>query len=142
MTRSLILFALFWGGLAGLERWVDYDAAYLIGYGAITLAALVIAATFAWLWRVRATPMAVGMALSWSGCAGFVGYWWLFQVIGRTPGTPLDRQALWAFLALYLAGAMGHLRVIAGAYGGGRVLFVATAFGVLTAAVGLVALVA
>jgi hypothetical protein len=31
--------------------------------------AALIAATFLWLWWVRATPLALGMALSWSGVA-------------------------------------------------------------------------
>lgn len=60
-----------------------------------------IALSFAWLWWVRATPLALGMVLSWSGASTLL---WGFGGRGD-----------WALLALavYLAGAAVHLRVIA-----------------------------
>lgn len=39
------------------------------GFAAVAAMAALIAATFLWLWWVRATPLALGMALSWSGVA-------------------------------------------------------------------------
>ena len=39
------------------------------GYAAVAAMAALIAATFLWLWWVRATPLALGMSLSWSGVA-------------------------------------------------------------------------
>lgn len=141
MKRSVLLFATIWGGLAGLDRGCGFDAAYDAGYGAITLGAALIAGTFGWLWRIRATPMALGMAFSWSGCSGLVGYWWVFAQIGRGPEAGVEHQLLWAFLALYLAGAVSHLRVIAGAVEGGRALFWAATLGVLVMALGTALLV-
>lgn len=132
MTRSFFLFTAFWAGLAGLEHLMGYDTAYDAGYGAISLVAVVISVTFGWLWRIRATPMALGMAFSWAGCSGLVGYWWVFNQLARTPLPGREHQILWAFLALYLAGSVAHLRVIASACGGGRALLVSV-FGVVLA---------
>jgi hypothetical protein len=39
------------------------------GFAAVAAMAALIAATFLWLWWVRATPLALGMALSWWGVA-------------------------------------------------------------------------
>ena len=137
MRTPLMLFAAFWAGLVGLDQTLGYDTAYDAGYGAIALDAMVIAGTFGWLWHIRATPMALGMAVSWLGCAGLVGYWWVFNQIGRPPAPGLEKQALWPFLSLYLAGAVGHLRVIANAYGGGRSLFLGGSCGVLAVSLGV-----
>ena len=61
----------------------------------------VVAASFLWLWHVRATPLALGMALSWTGASMLL---WGFAGRGE-----------WALMALsvYLTGAAMHLRVIA-----------------------------
>ena len=40
-----------------------------MGFAAVAAMAALIAATFLWLWWVRATPLALGMALSWAGVA-------------------------------------------------------------------------
>jgi hypothetical protein len=137
MKASLLLFSVFWAGLAALDQFLGYDTAYDAGYAAIALDAIVIAVTFGWLWHIRATPMALGMAFSWLGCAGLVGYWWLFNQLGRAPAIGLEKQALWPFLGLYLAGAVAHLRVIAGACGGGRWLILGASCGVLVLALGM-----
>ena len=134
MRPSLLLFATVWAGLATLGAVFGFDAAYDAGYAAISLLGVIVAATFACLWRIRATPMALGMAFSWAGCAGLVGYWWIFHQVGRPPAEGIEHQILWACLSLYLAGAAAHLRVIADAHGGGRPLFVATLGGVIAAA--------
>lgn len=126
MRPSILLFATVWTGLATLGAVFGFDTAYDAGYAAISLLAVVISATFAWLWRIRATPMALGMAFSWAGCAGLVGYWWVFNQAGRPPAPGLDHQVLWACISLYLAGAVAHLRVIANVHGSGRPLFAAT----------------
>jgi hypothetical protein len=39
------------------------------GYGALSASAALISATFLWLFWVRATPLALGMVLSWAGVA-------------------------------------------------------------------------
>lgn len=137
MRKSLLLFLGFWVGLATIDSLFGFDAAYDAGYGAISLLAVVISGTFAWLWRIRATPMALGMAFSWAGCAGLVGYWWTFNQVGRPPGPGIEHDLLWGFVALYLAGAGAHLRVITNAHGGGRPLFLLTFGSALAASLAL-----
>ena len=44
-----------------------------MGFGALGAMAALIAATFLWLWWVRATPLALGMVLSWAGMAAMSG---------------------------------------------------------------------
>lgn len=141
MRPSVLVFAVVWAGLAGLGARFGFDAAYDVGYAAIALLAAIISATFAWLWRIRATPMALGMALSWAGCAGLVGFWWTFNQAGRPPAQGIEHQILWACVSLHLAGSAAHLRVLANAHGGGRVLFAATLAGVIAASLALAALV-
>ena len=43
------------------------------GFGAVAAAAALISGTFLWLWWVRATPLALGMVLSWAGVAAMAG---------------------------------------------------------------------
>jgi hypothetical protein len=59
--------------------------------------AALIAATFLWLWWVRATPLALGMALSWSGVA---------LVAAADPVLPLPA------LPLLTSGAILHFAVM------------------------------
>ena len=134
MRSTLLLFLAFWAGLVTIEHVSDFNTAYDAGYGALALLAMVIAVTFGWLWRIRATPMALGMAFSWAGCAGLVGYWWYFDQVRRMPVPGFDHLLLWAFLALYLAGAVAHLKVIVAAYGADRSLLYGVVFGALAAA--------
>ena len=45
---------------------LGYQPTYQIAYGALTLMAAMISLTFLWLWARRATPLALGMSLSWA----------------------------------------------------------------------------
>ena len=123
MNRSILLFLSIYVLLTTTHRTAGFEMAYDIGYSAISLTALVISITFLWLWRVRATPMALGMALSWAGCFGLVGFWWVFSQIGRNPSALLELDILFLFIALYLAGGILHLRVISSAYLQTRTVF-------------------
>jgi hypothetical protein len=67
------------------------------GYAAVAAMAALIAATFLWLWWVRATPLALGMALSWSGVA---------IVAAADPALPLPA------LPLLTTGAILHFGVM------------------------------
>ncbi|RVV99266.1 hypothetical protein EKE94_00780 [Mesobaculum littorinae] len=112
MKQALCLTAgvavLLWVSRVGLGP----GAAARAGYTAMTPLAAAIAATFLWLWRERATPLALGMAFSWAGAAGLC-LWW--ARVGAAPG-PLPGQAVppavFACLALYLTGALLHFAVI------------------------------
>lgn len=90
---------------------LGYDAAYQIGYGALTLMAAMISATFAILWVTRATPLALGMAFSWAGAASVLGWWWLWNLMER-PAEMRDSAVLFGFLSLYFVGAILHFMVI------------------------------
>lgn len=88
-----------------------YHATYQVGYGAFGVLALVIAATFLWLWVQRATPLALGMVFSWIGASGVMAWWWLFSIL-KAPVWMQDNPILFVFLSIYLMGAVLHLEVI------------------------------
>lgn len=92
-------------------RTMGYFPAYQVGYGAITIMGCTISLTFLWLWWVRATPLALGMALSWAGAACVMGWWWLYNVLGQ-PEPMQQNPQLFFFLSLYIVGAIMHFRVI------------------------------
>lgn len=96
--------------------WAGYEAMYQIGYGAITLMGLMISLTFLWLYVVRATPLALGMAYSWSGASLVLGWWWIFSILGE-PAWASESPAHFVFLALYLVGALLHFSVINRSFG-------------------------
>ncbi|MCI2392903.1 hypothetical protein [Aliiroseovarius sediminis] len=93
-----------------------YDAMYQIGYGAITLMGLMISLTFLWLYVQRATPLALGMAYSWSGASLVLGWWWIFALAGE-PSFMAESTAHFVPLALYLSGALLHFSVIHRSFG-------------------------
>ena len=98
---------------------LGYRATYLIGYGAFTLMAATISLTFVWLWRRRATPLAMGMAFSWAGAASVMGWWWLFNAF-HAPTWMQDSEFLFPFLSIYFLGAVLHFEVIAQSFGARR----------------------
>ncbi|MCA0044575.1 hypothetical protein [Celeribacter litoreus] len=90
--------------------------ALLLMLGAIALMALMISGTFFWLWRVRATPLALGMSLSWAGSGLTLGWLWGVQSAEAATRSG-DLAALFAFLSLLMAGAVLHFSVIQGTFG-------------------------
>ena len=84
-----------------LSRWTGAGDAGIYAARVAVIMGGVISLTFAWLWWVRATPLALGMVLSWAGASTLL---WGFGGRGE-----------WALMALavYLTGAVVHLRVIA-----------------------------
>ena len=111
MKQAAYLFALIAVALIGVDTGVGYTAAYAISYGAITLMAVVISATFLWLYVQRTTPLALGMSLSWAGAACVMGWWWLFAALDR-PSAMEENEALLVFVSLYFVGAIMHFGVI------------------------------
>lgn len=111
MRQALGLFAVVVAALLVADRWLGYEAAYEIGYGALALMAAMIAATFLWLWYERTTPLALGMAFSWSGAACVMGWWWIYNLFDR-PGAMVGNEVLFAFLSLYFVGAILHFSVM------------------------------
>ena len=90
---------------------LGYTAVYNIAYGALAAMAFVVAFTFLWLWWVRATPLALGMAFSWLGAGGVIGWWWIYS-LANAPVWMHQNPALFLFLAAYLVGAFQHFTVM------------------------------
>ena len=95
---------------------LGYQAVYQVAYGAITLMAMMIAATFLWLFIVRATPLALGMAYSWAGAGFVMGWWWFYNLSGQ-PDWLSESPILFNFLPFYFVGAVLHFSVIHRSFG-------------------------
>jgi hypothetical protein len=120
------LLALAWAG----ARSIGYEAMILVGYGAVAVMALLISLTFLWLWHLRATPLALGMSLSWAGSGLTIGLWWILEI---SQNYWWSGQAIMVFLALSLlmSGAILHFAVIQGSFGLHGLSFVWPAVGAL-----------
>jgi hypothetical protein len=101
MKQALGLLALILAGLEAGRVMAGQDAVLAVVSGALALMALMIAATFLWLWFERTTPLALGMAHSWLGAGLIAGLWWWALRAGGGAGTPPPALAL--ALALLLA---------------------------------------
>ena len=88
-----------------------YQLIYKVGYGAFAILALIIAATFLWLWFQRSTPLALGMAFGWGGASGVMAWWWFFNVLSK-PDWMQDNPVLFLYLSFSLVGAILHFDVI------------------------------
>jgi len=111
-------------------RIVGYQPVYEIGYGAITLMAVMISLTFLWLWLVRATPLALGMAYSWAGTGCVLGWWWMYNATGQ-PEWATQSPILFSFLSLYIVGAILHFAVIHRSFGLHGLAFLVPVLGAL-----------
>jgi hypothetical protein len=112
MRQAVLMFLTVAAALQVGHRAMTNPAMQDLAQGATALMALVIAGTFLWLWVRRATPLALGMALSWAGAGLMLGWWWAYGVLGRPQAMALSPVML-NFLALYVVGAMLHFMVIA-----------------------------
>lgn len=97
-------------------RAFGYWQVYQIAYGAIVLMAAMIAATFLWLWSKRATPLALGMVFSWTGGAGAMGWWWIYNLVDRPPWMA-DSPVFFVVLSIYMTGAAMHFTTIGASLG-------------------------
>lgn len=116
MTKSMLILGtvivLFLLG----SRLFGYTTIYLIAYGAFSLMAAFMSLTFLWLWRRRATPLALGMAFSWGGAAMVMGWWWLLN-LAEIPEWMLQNPVLLDFLSIYFVGVVLHFQVIGRSFG-------------------------
>lgn len=112
MTLLLGVMALF---ALGCET-LGYGQVQTLSYGLITFMALMISLTFLWLYLVRATPLALGMALSWAGSALTIGWWWLMRLLDQ-PAWGQENAILLMFLAFLVSGAVLHFAVIQSSFG-------------------------
>lgn len=119
MKQAVLLIAASSALLLAFGLGFGWHATFRIAHGAITIMSALIAGTFLWLWRENATPLALGMGLSWAGTASVMGWWWRFDLLGRPDGIA-ESEILIALLALQLAGAVLHFDVIQSSMGLGR----------------------
>lgn len=116
MKQAFMLLLLLIGVFQLGYQVLGYQMVYQVAYGAITVMALMIAATFLWLFVVRATPLALGMAYSWAGAGFVLGWLWFFKFAGE-PTLLHESPVLFAFLPLYFVGAVLHFAVIHRSFG-------------------------
>lgn len=110
MKQAIGLLALVLAALGLIRAALGGEVALALATGAMALMALMIAGTFLWLWVVRATPLALGMAFSWLGWGLFAGWGW-FNGTAHADGAAL------AVLAFCFVGAVLHFSVIHRSFG-------------------------
>ncbi|MBV7409568.1 hypothetical protein [Maritimibacter sp. DP1N21-5] len=93
-----------------------YVTVATIAFGAVAIMAVLIALTFFWLWAVHATPLALGMVLSWLGVGGLAAWRWAFNVFDA-PGWTTANPVILALLALTMSGSLLHFAVIQRSFG-------------------------
>lgn len=111
MKVAVFLLACACVSLVILAELRGYQAAYSVAYGVVVTLALSMSATFFWLWRERATPLALGMGFSWAGTSGVMGWWWLYHRLGE-PQIMVENELLFLFVSSYLIGGILHFQVI------------------------------
>ncbi|WOI57183.1 hypothetical protein [Palleronia sp. LCG004] len=111
MTQAIGLTVFLLATLGLAQAQIGHPLTYRVASGAIIGMSIVIATTFLWLWRVRLTPLALGMAFSWAGGALVMVWWWKIADKTGTP-TALDAAALLLAVATYTTGAILHFAVI------------------------------
>lgn len=112
MKQAFGLLALIMAGLEAGRALAGAEAVVAVVSGALALMALMIAATFLWLWFERTTPLALGMAHSWLGAGLLAGLWWWGQRTGAGWTAPPSLA-----LALPAVGATLHFAVIHRSFG-------------------------
>lgn len=131
MKQALTIVALLLGAFLLVELVAGFHVAAVIGLSAMAVIAAVNALTFLWLWYARATPLALGMALSWAGQAGLSGWWELRgapDLLARGGGA-----ALFVLVSLYVVGGGLHIAVVQRSMDVGRGLLIWPVVGALGA---------
>lgn len=116
MKQAVILILLTILALEAGFRLFGYATVANIAYGAIALMAVMIAATFLWLWFERTTPLAIGMVVSWFGMACLAAWWWVYNLLG-SPDWGHQNPGVFGILALPIVGAVLHFAVIQRSFG-------------------------
>ncbi len=112
MIQGFSLTFLILAGLIFTAEKIGYQATYQVASGAIVVMSSVIATTFFWLWRIRTTPLALGMSFSWAGGALVLSWWWRLAADAGSAAIS-ESIALLLFVAIYTTGAALHFSVIA-----------------------------
>lgn len=116
MKQALLLLALSLLALELGKAAAGYRAVVELAYGTVAIMSVMISATFLWLWRERATPLALGMSFSWMGAGAFAGGIWLVALFDMPLGLT-GEDAVLGVLAIYMVGAFLHFAVINRSFG-------------------------
>lgn len=130
MKRAMLFVAAVVLPLSVLSVLVPDGQAVGFAVGGLGILAGVIALTFYWLWRDCATPLALGMAISWTGSAGLMA--WLWAAAGRGLAADGQEGVTWlsAVIAVQIIGALLHFDVIAASLGLARRIWIGPLAGV------------
>lgn len=136
MRQALVLAFVLWGAFYFTVEVLNFRLAVAIGFSATVLIGAVNCVTFLWLWYVRATPLALGMALSWAGQTT-ISIWWF--VVGMPGGvSSLGHDPLiFLFLSIYLVGGLLHIAVIQNSSGSNRTAAIWPAMAVVAVVAGV-----
>lgn len=116
MTQPIFILVAISAAFLTSHALLGHRLTYDLGYGAISLMAVMVSLTFLWLWWWRATPLAIGMFFGWAGAASLIGWWWAYSLLGR-PDWMLANPILFILVSVYFVGAILHFKVIAHSFG-------------------------
>ena len=137
MRQALLLALVLWAAFYFTVDVLDFRLALAIGFSATALIAAVNCVTFLWLWYVRATPLALGMALSWAGQTAISVWWFATGMPGK--GSWFDQDPLiFLCLSIYMVGGLLHIAVIQNSAGSRRTAAIWPVMAVAAVAAGVV----
>ncbi|MCO6382506.1 MAG: hypothetical protein JXQ91_00935 [Vannielia sp.] len=134
MTRALGLLAFILLALGVLARPFGFVPAMDLARAALVAMAATLSGTFLWLWREKATPLALAMTFSWAGASALLGWRVAQDVLGH-PAWMVESPLLLGVLGVYLTGTLLHVEAIRQAFGLGHVALVVLLGGTLGGAV-------
>jgi hypothetical protein len=111
MKQAMSIYVIVLAAMHGSFLLQGYLGTAEIAYGALTIMASMISATFLWLWAMKMSSLSLGMAVAWAGAGMVMGWWWLFTMLDR-PVWMTRSELLLVILALFLTGAVLHFQVL------------------------------
>ncbi len=111
MKQVFYLFLIVTIGLLLLSFCLGEMRALKLTFGTISLISILISLTFFWLWQSQATPLALGMSISWAGVGALCMMFYQLQ-LGAYIFQTSDTFFLPISVGMILSGAIVHLLVI------------------------------
>ena len=113
MKQALLLTAGLSAAFLVVKEVANLEFAVALGFGATIAVVATNAVTFLWLWHVRATPLALGMALSWIGQAALSIWWYTSGAVDVGAWiTDVHSAMLFLMLSVYIVGGSLHIAVM------------------------------
>jgi hypothetical protein len=111
MKQALVIALLLWAAFYFTVEILDFRLASAIGFAATSMIAAANCLTFLWLWYVRATPLALGMALAWGGQAALSSWWFVTGMPGKAAWLN-QHPLIFLFLSVYMVGGALHISIV------------------------------